>query len=74
LHKTTSNIVSRNSLVAGEELNINAMTSKAKKGKRKAQKAGLNSSILEVGFGMIGQMLSYKLAEANGFYVESSTR
>jgi putative transposase len=74
LHKTTSNIVSRNSLVAGEELNIKGMTSKAKKGKRKAQKAGLNRSILEVGFGIIGQMFSYKLAEANGFYVESPTR
>lgn len=49
------------------------MTGKAKKGKRKAQKSGLNRSILEVGFGMIGQMLSYKLAEAGGFYVESPT-
>ena len=74
LHKMTGNIVSRNSLVAGEELNVKGMTSKAKKGKRKAQKAGLNRSILEVGFGMIGQMFSYKLAEANGFYVESPTR
>ncbi len=91
LHKTTSNIVSRNSLVAGEELNVKGMTAKAKKGdagsrrfppgkeahpqgKRKAQKAGLNRSILDVGFGMIGQMLNYKLAEAGGFYVESATR
>lgn len=74
LHKTTSNIVSRNSLVAGEELNVKGMTSRAKKGKRKAQKAGLNRSILEVGFGMIGQMLGYKLAEATGFYIESPTR
>lgn len=74
LHKTTSNIVSRNSLVAGEELKVKGMTSKAKKGKRKAQKAGLNRSILEVGFGMIGQMFSYKLPEANGFYVESPTK
>jgi len=74
LHKTTSNIVSSNSLVAGEQLNVKGMTSKAKKGKRKTQKAGLNRSILEVGFGMIGQMLEYKLAEASGFYVESPTR
>ena len=74
LHKATSNIVSRNSLVAGEELNVKGMTSKAKRGKCKAQKAGLSRSILEVGFGMIGQMLSYKLAEAGGFYVESPTR
>jgi putative transposase len=73
LHQTTSSIVSRNSLVGGEQLNVKGMTAKAKKGKRKAQKAGLNRSILEVGFGMIGQMLSYKLAEAGGFYVESPT-
>jgi putative transposase len=74
LHKTTSNIVSSNSLVAGEELNVRGMTAKAKKGKRKKQKAGLNRSILDVGFGMIGKMLDYKLAEAGGFYVESPTR
>jgi putative transposase len=51
------------------------MTRKAKQGsKRKAQKAGLNRSILEVGFGMIGQMLDYKAREAGGFYVESPTQ
>ena len=53
---------------------VKGMTAKAKKGKRKAQKAGLNRSILEVGFGMIGKMLDYKLNEAGGFYVESPTR
>jgi putative transposase len=73
LHQTTSSIVSRNSLVGGEQLNVKGMTAKAKKGKRKAQKAGLNRSILEVGFGMIGQMLSYKLAEAGGFCEMSTT-
>jgi putative transposase len=74
LHKITSNIVSSNSLVAGEKLNVKGMTAEAKKGKRKAQKAGLNRSILEVGFGIIGQLLSYKLVEAGGFYVESPTK
>jgi putative transposase len=74
LHKTTSNIVSSNSLVAGEELNVKGMTAKAKKGKRKKQKSGLNRCILDVGFGTIGKMLDYKLAEAGGFYVESPTR
>jgi putative transposase len=74
LHKTTSKIVSGNSLVAGEELNVKGMTAKAKKGKRKKQKAGLNRSILDVGFGMIGQILEYKLAEAGGFYIESPTQ
>ncbi len=74
LHKITSNIVGGNSLVAGEKLNVKGMTAKAKKGKRSSQKAGLNRSILDVGFGMIGQMLEYKLAEAGGFYVESPTQ
>jgi putative transposase len=75
LHQTTSNIVSRNSLVAGEQLNVKGMTAKAKKGsKRKAQKTGLNRSMLDVGFGMIGLLLEYKLEEAGGFYVESPTR
>jgi putative transposase len=74
LHKTTSNIVSGNSLIAGEQLNVKGMTASAKKGKRKKQKAGLNRSILEVGFGIIGDLLTYKAAEAGGFYVESPTR
>jgi putative transposase len=74
LHKTTSNIVSGNSLIAGEILHVKGMTSKTKKGKRKKQKAGLNRSILEVGFGLIGGLLSYKAAEAGGFYLESPTR
>jgi putative transposase len=50
------------------------MTASAKKGKRRKQKAGLNRSILEVGFGIIGGLLTYKAAEAGGFYVESPTR
>jgi putative transposase len=74
LHQTTSNIVSSNSLVANEQLNVKGMTSKAKKGKRTRQKAGLNRSILEVGFGMVGQILEYKLVEAGGIYLESPTR
>jgi putative transposase len=73
LHKLTSNIVSGNSLVAGEKLNVKGMTASAKKGKHKKQKAGLNRSILEVGFSTIGKMFEYKLAEARGFYVESPT-
>ncbi|MEQ8972052.1 MAG: transposase [Coleofasciculus sp. C1-SOL-03] len=60
--------------MAGERLNVKKMTGKAKKGKRKPQKAGLNRSILDVGFGMIGDLLTYKAAEANGFYVESPTQ
>jgi putative transposase len=73
LHKTTSNIVSGNSLIAGEQLNVKGMTASAKKGRRRKQKAGLNRSILEVGFGLIGDLLTYKAAEAGGFYLESPT-
>ena len=73
-HQLTSDIVRSNSLVAGEKLNVRGMTRKAKKGsKRKRQKAGLNRSILSIGFSKINQFLDYKLAEAGGFYVESNT-
>jgi putative transposase len=74
MHQLTSNIVRGNSLIAGEKLNVKGMTRKARKGKRKRQKAGLNRSILEVGMSAIGKMLGYKEAEAGGFYVESPTR
>ena len=70
LHQMTSSIVSANSLVAGEQLDVKGMT---RKGKRKC-KRGLNRSILEVGFGTIGRLLDYKLKEANGIYIESPTR
>ncbi len=72
LHQTTSSIVSSNSLVAGEQLNVKGMTCKGKKKRR--HKAGLNRSILDVGFGMIGDMFAYKQSEAGGFYVESPTK
>lgn len=74
LHKLTSDTVSRNSLIAGEKLNVKGMTARAKKGKRKKQKAGLNRSILSVGFGMVGPMLDYKSDEAGGFHLESPTQ
>lgn len=75
LHQITSDIVSSNSLVAGEQLNVKGMTAKAKKGsKRKQQKAGLNRSMLEVGFATVSSIFAYKLVEAGGFYVESRTR
>jgi putative transposase len=75
MHKLTSDIVSRNSLIAGEKLSVKNMTRKAKKGsKRKRQKTGLNRSMLEVGMSTISKMFAYKEAEADGFYVESPTR
>jgi putative transposase len=41
LHKTTSNIVSGNSLVAGEKLNVKGMTASSKKGNARLKKQGL---------------------------------
>ncbi len=72
-HTVAAQIVSRNSMVATEKLNIKGMTRKAKKGKRKAQKTGLNRSILDTGWGMLRGMIEYKLAECNGVFVEVPT-
>ncbi|WOD37107.1 hypothetical protein [Nodosilinea sp. E11] len=74
MHKLTSDTVRRNSLIAGKTLNVKGMTARAKKGERKQQKAGLNRSILSVGFGMVEPMLDYKSAEAGGFHLESPTQ
>ena len=51
-HQLASEIVSSNSFVATEKLNLKNLTRKAKKGsKRKAQKTGLNRNLLDVGIG-----------------------
>jgi transposase len=73
VHQVSTQIVSSNSLVATEKLNLKGMTRKARKGKRKAQKSGLNRSILDVGMGMLRAAIAYKLAEAGGFFVEVPT-
>jgi len=59
--------------VATEKLNIKGMTRKAKTGKRERQKTGLNRSILDTGWGMLRNMIEYKLAECNGVFVEVPT-
>jgi putative transposase len=69
-HKVAAQISSANSLVATETLNVKNMTAQAKKGKRKRQKAGLNRSILDVGFGMLRSAIKYKIEEAGGFFIE----
>ncbi len=57
-HKVTSEIASRYDIGVTEQLNTKGMTRKAKRGsKRKKQKAGLNKSILSVGFGTLNKML-----------------
>ncbi|MFQ3612289.1 MAG: transposase [Cyanobacteriota bacterium] len=75
VHQQAAQIVSSNSLVATEKLEIPKMTRKAKVGsKRKRQKTGLNRSILDVGWGMLRSAIAYKLAEAGGVFVEVPTR
>lgn len=74
-HKVAAQIVSGNSLVATEELNIKGMTRKAKKGsKRKAQKTGLNRSMLDVGIGELTNAIEYKLQEVGGYLVKVPTK
>ena len=72
-HKVATEIVSGNSLIATERLNLKNLTKKAK-GKRKAQKIGLNRSLLDVGIGNLKSLIKYKLTEAGGIYVEVPTR
>jgi putative transposase len=75
VHKVAAEIVSSNSLVATEKLNIKAMTRKPRIGsKRKAQKTGLNRSMLDVGMGALRSAIEYKLAEAGGIFVEVPTQ
>ena len=74
-HKVSVEIVSSNSLIGTEQLNLKGMTKKAKKGsKRKRQKTGLNRSILDVGIGELKSMIAYKVTEAGGMYIEIPTR
>ena len=74
VHQVASDIVRCNSFVATEKLEVSKMTRKAKNGKRKKQKAGLNKSILDVGFGMLRSAIEYKVIEAGGVFVEVPTR
>jgi putative transposase len=75
IHQVASQIVSCNSLVATEELNLKGMTAKAKKAsKRKAQKTGLNRSMLDVGIGDLTKAIEYKLSECNGIFIKVPTK
>jgi putative transposase len=74
VHQVATEITRSNSLVATEKLEVKNMTRKAKKGKRKKQKAGLNKSILDVGFGMLKSAIKYKVEEGGGQFIEVPTR
>lgn len=67
-HKVSAQIVSHNSMVATEKLNLKGMTRKAKASKGKRQKAGLNRSLLDVGISNLTSLLKYKLEEAGGVF------
>ncbi len=74
-HKVTSDIASRYDIGVTEKLNTKGMTRKAKKGsKRKKQKAGLNKSILSVGFGNLNKLLSYKIEGKGGLLIMLDTQ
>ena len=74
-HKVTSDIASRHDIGVTEKLDTIGMTRKAKKGsKRKKQKAGLNQSILSVGFGTLNKMIAYKIEARGGLLLQLNTR
>ena len=74
VHQVAVEIVGCNSFIATEKLEVKNMTSIAKKGKRKKQKAGLNKSILDVGFGMLRSTIKYKVEQIGGVFVEVPTK
>ena len=75
VHQISSKIVSGNSLIVTEKLNIKGMTKKAKKGsKRKKQKTGLNRNMLDVGISTLKSLIKSKVTEANGEYIEIPTQ
>ena len=74
-HKVTSDIASRHDIGVTEKLNTKGMTRKAKAGsKRKKQKAGLNKSILGVGFGTLNSQIAYKIEAKGGLLLTLNTR
>lgn len=74
VHQVATEISRGNSFVATEKLEVKNMTRKAKKGKRKKQKAGLNKSILDVGFGILLSTIKYKVEQIGGVFIEIPTR
>lgn len=73
VHQVAVDITRRNSIIVTEKINLKGMIRKAKTGKRKRQKTGLNRSLLDVGIGMLKDAIEYKLAEGNGFLIHAPT-
>ena len=74
-HRVTSDIARRYDIGVTEKLNTKCLTRKAKKNsKRKRQKAGLNKSILSVGFGTLNSQIAYKIEAKGGLVLTLNTR
>jgi putative transposase len=74
-HKVTSELARRHDIGVTEQLEVKKMTRKANKGsKRKNQKAGLNKSILSVGFGNLNKLLTYKIEGKGGLMLVLDTK
>jgi Transposase and inactivated derivatives len=68
-HKVTSEIACRYDVGVTEKLHVKGMTRKG--GKRKA---GLNKSILSVGFGTLNRMITYKIEQKGGLVLMFPTQ
>jgi putative transposase len=71
-HKVTSDLARRYDIGVTEKLNVKGMTRSAKQ--RKKRKAGLNKSILSVGFAILNQMLTYKIEQKGGLVLQLPTK
>ena len=74
-HKTTTALSKNHGLIAAEDLRAKNMTASAHgtveaPGTRVAQKAGLNRALLEPGFGILMQQLTYKQAWRGHAFVQ----
>ena len=74
-HQITSRLAKKHRVVVIEDLDVAAMTASAKgtaaePGRNVAQKAGLNRSVLDVGWGEIRRKLRYKLERRGGVLLE----
>jgi len=79
LHKASGEIVGRYDRIALEALNLRGMARSArgtteKPGTNVAQKAGLNRSILDAGFGMLASLIREKAAYAARMVIEVNAR
>ena len=75
LHKITTTISKNHAMIACEDLKVANMSKSASgtlenKGRNVKAKSGLNKSILDQGWGMMVNMLEYKLKERGKYFVK----